>query len=819
MGYKKERLGPRIVAGARSRDRYRDVHVFFGGTGAVGGTALLKMLAIYEEMFSISPPDPEDVPVLVATAATPEEIAGFTSRLFRFTEARYGRPWLPERERRGSTSGYLLPSGIFVALERFSVSVLQGLAGIGKAGPEDRGPMVEELMASIGASAAGPAGAAFAALERAVAAQRPFGRFLHRYADEHLRERGIGRFRSVVVGIPIPSVVAYHTRELSMAAEHVAWLPPERLTALKDRFLETLVADLVEARRDLADEVLVAHTTGTGGMYDELPEGAGRQVRMAFAHAAQDRNLAEKQRVAERFTEAYREAGLKTLVTAAAIGVDEVKVRSRVPLHREVADRLSSAAEEVFPGSKQLTVDQRATREAGQRVMVRARQMIRVFPPLTVPFDGPQAAVDRARPPFERGEELVPTYCVRSGENGFFSVANAEALYRTMRVASASELGLVLARVGMFGDDPLAPWFPDGVCYYTETDNSRQVLDFLAQPALRQMQLSGLEPMALQDLGSSKHQAELHTLGLLILLHRLRTLDVDAIESYVDPATFDARAFFLQHSRVLTFEDVVTWEVGKLGADLQVLAGAVSADDLLPLTPPRELDLFRGRREALRAVLDTVARAVWFGPSLGSPILFEQGGRTFLRTGYYVAPLDLLVTHPGDVGEHLRRAHLESGNPCTFEDYRDYHVSVGGFVDVRPHAILCSARSDREDLTGRVVRAGGEDALRKAIQSLEPYSFFSMAGLVAVMYRLRALYRLLREAMLELGTLQELSWQMPRDASGHLVVVPGIVEAMRMVAEGLEKTTGTEPLDGLWGYERRAVPDRRGIIPGFGRRS
>ncbi len=36
-----------------------------------------------------------------------------------------------------------------------------------------------------------------------------------------------------------------------------------------------------------------------------------------------------------------------------------------------------------------------------------------------------------------------------------------------------------------------------------------------------------------------------------------------------------------------------------------------------------------------------------------------------------------------------------------------------------------------------------------------------------------------------------------------------------MVAEGLEKTTGTERLDGHWGYRRRAVPVRWDSIPGL----
>ena len=93
-----------------------------------------------------------------------------------------------------------------------------------------------------------------------------------------------------------------------------------------------------------------------------------------------------------------------------------------------------------------------------------------------------------------------------------------------MKVASVSELGHVLATVGLLGDDPNVPWFSNSICYYTETSNETQVFDFLDQPVLFGTQLSGLDPMALQDLGSAKHQAELHTLALLILRHRLRTL-------------------------------------------------------------------------------------------------------------------------------------------------------------------------------------------------------------------------------------------------------------------------------------------------------
>src|SRR5204863_1854643 len=129
----------------------------------------------------------------------------------------------------------------------------------------------------------------------------------------------------------------------------------------------------------------------------------------------------------------------------------------------------------------------------------------------------------------------------------------------------------LMATVALLGEDRLDLWFKDHVCYYTETDNSREVFDFLRQPALMASELSGLDPMALQDLGSAKHQGEMHTLGLLILLHRLRTVDVDAIDPYVDPAAFDPRGFFLSHSHVLTFEDLARWDLSSLAVDLGTL--------------------------------------------------------------------------------------------------------------------------------------------------------------------------------------------------------------------------------------------------------
>jgi len=802
LTFKKERLGPRLVAAARSGERYRDAHMFLGGTGAVGGTAVLQMLSLYEEMISIHPPQADHVPVLIATGTTRDEIAAFTRRLFRYVESRQGADFLPQRVR----NGYLTVSGVFVALERLQVTAVPALSQIGQVPPEDRPAAVQRFLDEVGTGPDDPPEVVFKTIAAAVAQARPFTEFLQRYRDEHVDRN----FRSVVVGIPIPSLVAYHQDDLLLAAEHIPGFGAEQVDEVKELFVEAIRDDLVQVQSSLADSVIMAHTTGVGGMEDEPLEGGAPEIRLGFAHSALDRRMAEKAKFAEALTGLYASAGIKVLITAAAIGIDEVRVREPIPLHREIRQKLFDAPVEVFPGSKGAQpVESRAGRSAGRPLP--ARQVIRVFPPLTVPFD--QSEEGPAQ--FERGDPIVPSYVIRSGENGFFTAANGDALYRVMGVASASELGLMLSTVALFGEDRLSPWFPGNVCYYPETDNARQVLDFLAQPALLATQLSGLEPLALQDLGSAKHQGEMHTLGLLILLHRLRTLDVDAIDPYVDLDHFDARAFFVQHSRTLTFEDVAAWEFDQLARDIQTLAGADTADDLATLTAPRQHDLFPRRREALRRVLHEVLRAVWAIASIGSPLVLDREGQTLLRTGYYVAPLDLVVTERNAVERWLREGHRRSGNPGSFEDYRDYHLSVGGFIDLRPHAVVCTAKHDSDDLAGRIARFDDAGALRDHLWSLEPYSFFATCGLVAVCYRLKALYGLLRESMIELGSLQEWRWHMPRDPSGHILVVPGVVEAFRMVSEGLEKTTGTERLQGLWGYERRLVPDRRGQIPGI----
>ncbi len=774
MRFKKSRFGPRLVAAARAGAHYRDVHVFIGGTGAVGGSSALQMVEMLEEMMTVQPPaSPEDVPVLIVTGRSDDELRSFESRLKRITRTRWGAA----ASLRHFEQGFLTPGGVCVDVSKFELRPIPGLEIVTDADHLHRDAAVDEFLLLAGAGRSLSQEAIGDALLRYVRASRPITSFLE---DRLLRLRDYGArpFRSVLLGFPLPSILAYQTGGLAVVAE-VAGLDAEFVGDVKSAFETTFAADLSAVSDTWEARVLVAHTTGVGGMYDETPEGE-TTLRLGFAHAARDEFLRNKHHEAVNLTRNYAQRGVLMLVTAAAIGIDEVRMRERIPLHGGIVKALRDAPHELFRGSRE------------------RRQFVQVFKPATLHL---QSAAPKPLH-FKKGEELRPSWVIRSGENGFFSVANADALYRVMKVASVSELGHVLATVGLLGDDPNMPWFEDGVCYYTETDNSRPVFDFLYQPVLVDAQLSGIDPMALQDLGSAKHQAELHTLALLILLHRLRTLDVEAIEEYPDES-FNARRFFLENSRTLTFRDVEGWNVETLARDLRSLVTADKPGQLLVLRPLIDPGHFGARDEAHVAVMKVILDAVFAVPSLGSPIVVEDEDRLpVIRSGYWLAPLGAIVTHEDSLQQLFAAG----------DEYQSFQMAVNGFIDLRPHAIVSSVKLASELSPGAVTSHRDVESFRQRLASLEPYSFFATCGLVAVVHRLRALGAMLAQARTDLGTMQDWAWIMRRDPRGHTYVVPGVVEAMRMIAEGQEKTTGTEWLDGIWGYERRLPVQRADAI-------
>ncbi|HEX7185873.1 MAG TPA: hypothetical protein VF756_28875 [Thermoanaerobaculia bacterium] len=783
--YKKLRLGPQLFRESADPAFFDQTHVIFGGTGAVGGATAIQMISLFEEAAGWrGETRGERSPRIVITGRSKPEIRLFTHLLFDIQMRDHGR--YPETL---EGVGYRTAGGVVVELTILAVDPsLQGLEDFAQKDEGSRREAIRGFLEHGGLDLDSPAEDKARFLEQSLRERvgRPFADFLERY----VRDRGLPggppdgrfRFRSVVVSIPLASLAAYKLTDLEEAAPLLGVeRGSDRLQGLKDTYLQAIRDDLANVKERLADEVLAAHTTAVGGMYDEETDGGARAIRLGFAHSALDEKLRDKQTFAERLAQLYSERHIKMLITAAAIGVDAVLVRESPPMNGAIRRLLAKAAAD------------------GHRVLPEADpgSRMRIYPPVDLDL----LAEEAAPVSFEHGRPLVLDFVLKSGENGFFTVSNTDALYRVMRVTSSSELGLLLARTAVFGDDRHCPSFVDSVCYYTETDNSRQVFDLLSQPQLRRNQLSGLQPKALQDLGSAKHQAELHTLGLLILLHRLKTLDLEAIRPHVDLGTFHPNEYFETHSRVLTLENVMSWRAEALARDLRLLVAARGEEDLDPLKHFFQAD--PDRQEAAHRVLHAVLHAVWAVPSIGTPVVYEdREGRRRVVAGYYAAAIDKVVTHRDRFAAYLRErfAAAGGGDEAAFERLVEFHIANNGFADLRPVAVLNTARSDREDLAGKVQVFRDPESFVEALKHLEPYSYFTTSGLIALLVRLRGLGKLAHQLDSRIGTANEFRAHIPHDDRGRPLLIPGIVEAFRMVSEGLEKNTGSERLDGRWGY-------------------
>ncbi len=772
------------VASAEVPRRFRDVHLLIGGTGAVGGETLIKMLRVYADMARYHGLHPEEQggPVLVATGRAKDsagnplpELKRFRRRLGTLAQAEFGA----SISRQGDT--IRMPTGALVVLLDFNFRILGNLSKAIRHGDEpleqylahrkqDEGSLVHGLRADIRQEA-------------------PWMDLLHT-VRKVLDGWSFEKFRSVQIGIPIPSLLAYHVDaiEYLLARDLIT---EQDGADLKSEVRRQLVEQLSKVRGE-AEAVIVAHTTAVGGMYDVTQQG-DKRIRLGFAHAARDEHLQEKHQQAQDISSLYAEAGIWNLVTAAAIGIDDVRVDKPLAMAQAMRRALGLADAEPFPAAKQA-------------------RYLHIYPParLTLTSHGSQIRLRFDR--MSRGREFRPSLALRSGENGYLSPANAEALYRVMRVASPSELGAVLAVVGSLGDDPVFPWFRSdeisgsASCYYRESDNSRFVFDFLAQPHVRSLQLTGMEPQALVDLGSAKHQAELHTLGLLILLHRLRTLDLDAIPSLISPDKFDPISFFEEKSRPLLFEDVQGWDIERLAEDLRILVLTDAPADLTALKDfrAREQERLAPKRVKVRDILfEAIINSVRAVTSLGSPIVLEDpAGSAFVRCGWWIGPLSIIAETEDSIRSWFQRRVEQlkvEGNEVLYEEVMAHHFAVNGFIDLRPHGIVACSRDDR-GARDNVRSTKDAREFRRLVNNFLPYQAFSTCGLLAVLERLKGLADYLQMAQLKLGTHFDSAWSMPRDKHGHALVVPGIVEAFRMVSEGLEKSTGTEMLDGYWGY-------------------
>ena len=785
MQFKKIRLGSQLLEEAAKPNYFNQVHVVFGGSGAVGGATVIHLISFFEEAIRLYPRLVEYPPYIIVTANTKQENRQFTSMLFRLQKRDYGSHPKPL-----SNIGYQTVNGVIIELQVFPVNPnLPELADFSIRSQGERQTAIIEFLKLGGLDLNSTTEQKIELLRKAIHERlgQPFTEFLKACKDRFVDSRPLHRFRSVVVSIPLASIASYKLNDLEEVCSYLGLEPNNHLiTEIKTDYLRAISNDLAHVARDLADNVLVAHTTAVGGMYDEVSDGT-RQIRLGFAHSAMDERLVHKQAFAEKLTKLYADLGIKMLITAAAIGVDSILEHKTPPLNAAIRKQLKVAEANGFQ------VLPKADIKAG---------VLMVYPPVSLDL-----LTEEHEPlSFKHGYPLNLDYVLKSGENGYFTVSNAEALYRVMRVTSNTELGLLLARTAAFGDDKQYPFFGiNNICYYTESDYSRQVFDLLGQPQLRKNQLSGLQPKALQDLGSAKHQSELHILGLLILLHRLRTLNLGAISRNVDLRTFNPHEFFENNSNALTLNEVLSWDVRSLSADLLKLVTATTESDLESIKHLYQAD--PKVEEAIHRVLRAALLAAHAITSLGTPIFYEAGGRRRAMAGYYAAPIDKILTHSDTLHRHLKQEFLRigGGDADSFERFIEYYCANFGFLDIRPVAVLVTSSSAQEasDVTVQVFRE--EAPFLEALQGLKPYSYYTTSGLIALLVRLKSLHRLSYELDFKLGSQNEFRAHFYYDEGGHPLLVPGLIESFRMVSEGLEKNTGLERIDGPWGYYNKGL--------------
>ncbi len=741
--------------------------VVFGGTGAVGGAAVLELCRLLRSRSLRERPLRAEI---YATGRHDKEIVKFVGRLYLcFGEEHKIDKIEPRRH-------YRIDDRIDL---RFSLLELRI--------PEDLEDHVRLERAGSGSDYD---------LERVLDdyfARQPYP--LLRFVEE----LNCPLLHAVLVAIPLPSVATYTLGAIErLVADH--GLDHAFEQRVKASYLKTFVRGLAVIHQLHARRVLIAHTTAVGGMY--RVDGGSAEIRLGFAHSASGKKLADKKFFADLLTQVYLDHGFDVLVTAAAIGVDEVELRCRLPSDSAVlqtlADRVATAAKPPVPVADLVS---------GQ---------ILLYPFAAIELDLEPDDDDRPLE-FGAGKDLMVEAAIRSGENGLFSVANCLALYHVMKVAIPEELAMVLVRRAVFGPERRRDWFYDKIAYYGGSENSYFALRLLdSYPQLLRAHHGPFAVQAYQNLGSSTHQARLHELGIVMLALRLRQLgeEFERIpeEELQAALAHDLDDYLWERTRIPAFEDLEELGAARLADLLGRLCEVDSMESAgLLLGYDARLHGLRepGRERFLARLAMRIKRYLQTITSLGIPIVYRRpagadgvapdgvaGDRVL--AGPYVAPLGTAVAASGDLRRAWEALAEERGVP--FAVARDWTIANNGFVDLRPHALASAAR-ELGPRTAAEVRAFADgDELAAWIDSLAIGSYFTTCGLAALGLRLGRLFERLRRRKIQLGTRETWKHLFRQDPDGRVLISPGLVETVRMYSEGLGKVTGTEALWPRWGY-------------------
>ena len=765
--------------------------IFFGGTGAVGGQAVIEIISSFLYMKDAQISRTNTNPKLIITGINRSQIDQFCGKLFQI----FGKQKFEEIENNGDESTLLFDQFIelhfktLMAVPKFHVDLDEALKKIDS--NEDK---VQYL------------------IKEASKTTSPFEAFVKKTKQE----LGLGphdRFRAVFSGIPVPSVATYHFESIDRLlikhgiAQQDADKNIER--SIKKEILKGLAEDFGDIKEHHSEEVLMAHTTSVGGMYQII--NGEPIIKLGYAHSSLGDLLKEKQFYANELTIQYSNFNLKSLVTASAIGIDYIYTSSTLPLSSGVSRKYRLAAEKnKLPFDLKVTFDKK-----GERLLNK------IFPFQSLPISHPVTDTKgnpmvKTELDFGNNKDNIPSlnvnYALRSGENGLFSLDNAYALYLNMKIASQEELAHVLVSNALLGDDDQKPWFDKhGICYYTQTDNSSLIFALLNnRKEFRKYQTSAFTIKAFQELGSSKHQAELHTHGLFILMHKLKNLSSQNISSMITSKykEQEVKDFVDTNTPNLLLEDIVSY-----GKDTETLSTAFSS--LLSIKSVGEMAEYTGYTgeltgfvkvffNGLYAAVSQTVRAI---TSLGNPIIFRnKNGNDEILAGPYFAPLDLVLDTNFTLIETIDKLCKE--NKLDREALINWLVCNNGFVDLRPQAILNTAKTFEQGLDDHISVIENADQFRKQVQQLKLKNrrntkeniHFNSSGLLAYCGRITGLYEQLEQFDLSLGTYNGWKALFPIDDKFNHILIPGLVEAMRHYSEGLGKITGTEFLYPKYGY-------------------
>lgn len=765
--------------------------VFFGGTGAVGGQAVIEVLESFAYIKNSSPLAPTEQPQLVITGINQDQINQFCTKLYQV----FGRKTFEKVE--SEIDDLLLVFDDFVKLHfRTLLAIPQFQTDLEAELPKytSKHDKIDFLIAEASRTTS------------------PFESFIKKLKLE-LGMQETEKLKAVFSGIPVPSVATYHFESIDRLLDKygIAENDEEKTIerSIKKEILKGLAEDFGDIKKHHSQEVLMAHTTSVGGMYQII--GGQPVIKLGYAHSSLGNLLKEKQFYANELTIHYSNFGLKSLVTASAIGIDYIYQSSSLPLSSGVSRKFRMADEQgKLPFDLKLAQDKK-----GQRLLNK------IFPSHTVAAEHPVLdekgnAIERT--PFNFGNEKVNipslnvNYALRSGENGLFSLDNAYALYLNMKIASQEELAHVLVFNAFLGDDTQKPWFDEhGICYYTQTDNSSLVFALLNnRREFRRYQTSAFSTKAFQELGSSKHQAELHMHGLFILMHKLKYLSPKMVSSQVTSKykESEVRQFVDKNTPELLLEDVIEY-----GQDITKLAGSFSK--LLTIKTVEDVASYTGFKGELKGFIKTfynglhaaITQTIRAITSLGTPIIFQNNeGKDEILAGPYFAPLDLILTDNYSLIDEIDR--ICKTHRLHKDEFLNWLVCNNGFVDLRPNAILNTAKNFNGGLTDQIrsyktaadFRKAINDLRRKNATNLEENYHFNTSGLLAYTGRITGLYEQLQNFDLSLGTYNGWKALFPTDSNENHILIPGLVEAMRHYSEGLGKITGTEFLYPRYGY-------------------